>query len=462
MTSRWCARRVRVRVRAASVGSSGSENPTAVRHVGRAASISASHRSSLFSSLFLSRLGSRPPASASDVVSADASPAPGSEHAIASASAASSGETSRGAKKPCHATFRALTHRGCKNRRSGHNGSRERTFSFFVAPAERFPAASDRDPREHPRTTAFASLREAIVSDNKGASFGVVPVSFPFRSSFSSDAETTSSSRSRPSIDASSPLRYRSTHLRSMTDRAAVRIKYCAFSSSRPVASRAERRSSRSTLRCAPGAGSMLSPASPAFAATLRRHALARRFREAAASVASLGSGGDKPHASLPPASASSKCHSSSGSRDASRGMKTNAATSSDRSLCGKRARIPSSLIPGPIVALAERAVAARLGRGRGRGEGTAPPTAARMSALMLATFSRTTRAQAALRSDRFNKPNAFSPRVRLNTHTFTLFLGPPNDVFRGETLLSTNKPRRVKGAPAASPLPFYSRAVRT
>jgi len=454
-------------VRAASVGSSGSENPTAVRHVGRAASISASHRSSLFSSLFLSRLGSRPPASASDVVSADASPAPGSEHAIASASAASSGETSRGAKKPCHATFRALTHRGCKNRRSGHNGSRERTFSFFVAPAERFPAASDRDPREHPRTTAFASLREAIVSDNKGASFGVAPVSFPFRSSFSSDAEATSSSRSRPSIDASSPLRYRSTHRRSMTDRAAVRIKYCAFSSSRPVASRAERRSSRSTLRCAPGAGSMQapsSPASPAFAATRRRHALARRFREAAASIASLGSGGDKPHASLPPASASSKCHSSSGSRDASRGMKTNAATSSDRSLCGKRARIPSSLIPGPIVALAERAVAARLGRGRGRGEGDGTAVAAaRMSALMLATFSRTTRGPSGVTlTDRFNKPNAFSLRVRLNTHTFTLFLGPPNSVFRGETLLSTNKPRRVKGAPAARPSPFYSRAVRT
>jgi len=43
--------------------------------------------------------------------------------------------------------------------------------------------------------------------------------------------------------------------------------------------------------------------------------------------------------------------------------------------------------MPGPIVALAERAVAARLGRGRGRGEGDGTAVAAaRMSALMLAT----------------------------------------------------------------------------
>jgi len=45
--------------------------------------------------------------------------------------------------------------------------------------------------------------------------------------------------------------------------------------------------------------------------------------------------------------------------------------------------------MPGPIVALAERAVAARLGRGRGRGEGDGTAVAAaRMSALMLATFA--------------------------------------------------------------------------
>ena len=178
----------------------------------------------------------------------------------------------------------------------------------------------------------------------------------------------------------------------------------------------------------------MEAPASAvADAATRPRHALARRFRDAAASIASAGSGGDKPHASLPPASAFSKCHSSSGSRDASRGMNTIAATSSDRSLCGKRARIPrsldpesSSLIPGSVVALGERAVAARLGRALGRGEsdGTAV-AAARMPALTLAASVRTTRNHgeaAFVGSPETPSRRIFTQhRVRLNTHTFTL-----------------------------------------
>jgi hypothetical protein len=87
--------------------------------------------------------------------------------------------------------------------------------------------------------------------------------------------------------------------------------------------------------------------------------------------------------------------------------MNTIAATSSDRSLCGKRARIPpsldpesSSLIPGSVVALGERAVAARLGRALGRGEsdGTAV-AAARMPALTLAASVRTTRNEGKRRS---------------------------------------------------------------